>query len=158
MTDETRLTDQEWRRQTAIDLFNHVWKLIEKENRSVAENDEMVHAAHASRYHWGQVGTAVNLARGEWQISHVYAILNRPEAAAYHAQRCLDICTQNEIGDFDLAYAYEGMARALACAGDLSGADKYRRLARAAGEHVAEQEDRDLFLSDLAAEPWYELK
>jgi hypothetical protein len=37
-----------------------------------------VHSAHASRYHWGAAGDAdeaVNLARGEWPCSRVYAIL-----------------------------------------------------------------------------------
>jgi hypothetical protein len=27
----------------------------------------MIHAAHASRYHWSRAGTTVNLGRGEWQ-------------------------------------------------------------------------------------------
>ena len=72
----------------------------------------MLDAPHASRFHWGEVGTAVNLARGEWQVSHVYAVLNRAEPALYHARRCLAICEANAIGDFDLAYAYEAIARA----------------------------------------------
>ena len=37
----------------------------------------MIHAAHASRYHWSQVGTKANLARGEWQVSRVYTVLGR---------------------------------------------------------------------------------
>ena len=41
----------------------------------------MLHAAHASRFHWGEVGEPVNFARGEWQISRVYAVLGRPEPA-----------------------------------------------------------------------------
>jgi len=53
-------------RQLAVDLFNHTWELLDKSERTQAEADEMIHAAHASRYHWGLAGTAVNLARGEW--------------------------------------------------------------------------------------------
>ena len=64
-------------KQLAKDLFNHVWTLLEKERRTTAEDDEMIHAAHASRYHWGKVGEPVNLARGEWQCSRVYAVLGR---------------------------------------------------------------------------------
>jgi hypothetical protein len=37
----------------------------------------MLHAAHASRYRWGEVGVAVNLARGEWLGSRVYSVLGR---------------------------------------------------------------------------------
>ena len=45
----------------------------------------MIHAAHASRHHWAAVGTGVNLARGEWQISRVYVTLGRGEPALFHA-------------------------------------------------------------------------
>ncbi len=41
---------------------------------------------------------------GEWLISHVYAVLNRPEVALYHAQRCLDLCQESNVKDFDIAY------------------------------------------------------
>jgi DNA-binding transcriptional MerR regulator len=58
-------------RRLAVDLFNHTWTLIEKEERTPAEIDEMIHSAHASRYHWSKVGTGANLARGEWQVSRV---------------------------------------------------------------------------------------
>jgi len=101
----------------------------------------MIHAAHASRYHWGKIGAPVNFARGEWQISRVYSILKRFEAALYHAQRCLEICKGNKIGDFDLAYAYEALARA--------GKRKYLKLAREAGKKIRAKEDRDLFFRDL---------
>ena len=47
----------------------------------------MIHAAHASRYHWSQVGEPVNVAHGEWQCSHVYAALGRAEPALHHARR-----------------------------------------------------------------------
>jgi hypothetical protein len=40
-----------------------------------------------------------------------------PESAPYHAKRYLEVCKGNSIGSFDLAYAYEAMARAYAVAG-----------------------------------------
>ncbi len=39
------------------------------ENRSPTQDEEMVHTAHASRYHWEIVGTPLNQGRGEWLIS-----------------------------------------------------------------------------------------
>jgi DNA-binding transcriptional MerR regulator len=65
------------RRQLAVDLFNHVWSLLETPDRTPMQDDEMLHAAHASRFHWGEVGEPANLARGEWQCSRVYAVLGR---------------------------------------------------------------------------------
>src|SRR4051812_15436843 len=99
-------------RRLAVDLFNRTWELMDEPLRSAAQTDEMIHAAHASRYHWGVGGEPVNLARGEWQISRVYATLGRAEPALYHAQRSLDIVQANEIADFDLAFAHEALARA----------------------------------------------
>jgi DNA-binding transcriptional MerR regulator len=122
---------------------------LERPDRSLEENDRMVHAAHASRFHWGEVGEPVNLARGEWQISRVYSVLGRSEPAIFHADRCLQICRGNEIGDFDLAFAYEALARAHLVAGDRDAAARFG-LSREAGEHIAEEEDRDLLISDVA--------
>lgn len=63
--------DPATRRKLAADLFNHVWRLLETESRTPEQDDEMLHAAHASRYHWGEVGEGINLARGEWQCARV---------------------------------------------------------------------------------------
>ena len=103
----------------------------------------MLHAAHASRYHWGEVGGPERLARGEWQCSRVYCVLGRPEPALHHARRCLELCLEHGIGDFDLAFAYEALARSAALAGDPAESSRFARLAREAGAAIAEDEDRD---------------
>ncbi len=90
---------------------------------------------------------------GEWQISRVYAVLGRAPSALYHARRALDICRANNVGDFNLAYAYEANARAHAVAGDKAEAAKYAKLAREAGEKIAKDEDREWFFKDLATVP-----
>ena len=113
----------------------------------------MLHMAHASRYHWGQVGAPVNLSRGEWQCSRVYAVLGRPEPALYHARRGLEICRAYGIGDWDLAYAYESLARAHAVAGDKDQARTWTEQALAAAEDIAQDEDRELVLTDLESIP-----
>src|ERR1035437_5046991 len=73
-------------RTLAAQLFNETWRLMEREGHSQEEDDRMVHTAHASRYHWGQVPTATpaHLARGEWQASPVYSGLGRAGAATSH--------------------------------------------------------------------------
>ncbi|PWJ47582.1 DNA-binding transcriptional regulator, MerR family [Quadrisphaera granulorum] len=138
-------------RQLAVDLFNGVWRLMETEDRTPAQDDRMIHAAHASRYHWEQAGTAVNLARGEWQCSRVYAVLGRAEPALHHARRVLEICQENGIGDWDLAFAHEALARASAVANDDDAVRRHLADAQAAAEHIADPEDRALLESDLAS-------
>ena len=143
-------------RAIGIELFNRTWELMSKQDRSVEEDDAMLHMAHASAHHWraeGTGATANNLARSEWQVSRVYTVLGRGEPAGYHARRCLEICQANGIGDWDLAFAYEALARAASVAGDLAAADSWAEQARRAAEDIAEDEDRDLVLTDLATIP-----
>ncbi|MBA2553886.1 MAG: hypothetical protein H0V10_09385 [Geodermatophilaceae bacterium] len=140
-------------RRLSTDLFNGVWQLLEKEDRSIAEDDRMLHMAHASRFHWENVGTAANLARGEWQCSRVYAVLRRPEPALFHARRVIDHCKDNGIGDWDLAFGYEALARGHAVAGDVEAARAATEQALAAVEEIAEEDDRSLVLGDLETIP-----
>lgn len=100
-------------RQLGADLYNHTWTLLEKENRTRADDDELLSAAHASAYHWSRAGAGPeHAARSQWQISRVNAVLGRSAAAVYHAERCLEHCTENGVGDWDLASAYEALPRA----------------------------------------------
>ena len=142
-------------RLLAAQLFNETWRLMEQENRTPEDDDRMIHAAHASRYMWGLVpeATPANLARGEWQISRVYAVLGRAEPALYHAQRVLDICERRGIADWDLAFAYEAFARAHAVAGETGKTRYYTDQALAAAGDIADEEDRALVLADLETIP-----
>jgi DNA-binding transcriptional MerR regulator len=150
-SDDLLTTDTE--RRLAVSLFNGVWTLLETEDRSQADDDRMLHMAHASRYHWGQIGAPKNLARGEWQCSRVYAVLGRPEPALHHAQRVLDICAAHGIGDFDMAFAYEALARAHAVAGDAEAAREMTERALGAVEGIADDQDRAILLADLETIP-----
>ena len=142
--------DQAARRQLAADLFNHVWTLLDTDPRTPAQDVEMIHAAHASRHHWGEVGTPVNFARGEWQVSRVYSVLGRGEPALVHARLCLDTCVEHGIGDFDIAYAHEAMARAYRVLGDQAESTAHAEQARRATAGIADPEDREHAMEDIA--------
>lgn len=136
-------------KQLGIDLFNKTWDYLDKADRTREDDDAMLHMAHASRHHWGQVGEPVHFARGEWQISRVYATLKRAEPAIHHARRSLDLCLANGIADFDLAFAYEALARGYAVAGDKAGVDQNLKLGLAAAENIADKDDQDWTLQNL---------
>jgi len=144
-------------RRLGVDLFNHTWTLIEKADRTPAETDEMIHAAHASRYHWSKAGTTANLGRGEWQCSRVYATLGRGEPAVWHARRCVEYseaaAAVGEAESWDVPSSYEAMARALAVAGERAAAEEWRSRARAAVAAISEPEDRQIIEQDLATLP-----
>jgi hypothetical protein len=75
---------------------------------------------------------------------------SRGEPAIAHAQRCLELCKQHGLADWDIAYAYESLARAHQTAGHIADARKFKKLARAAGDQISEQEERDHFNDDYA--------
>ena len=124
---------------------------METEDRSAAQDDRMLHMAHASRYHWEQVGNAANLARGEWLCSRVYAVLRRPEPALHHGRRVLALCEEHSLADWDLAFAHEAIARASG-PGRATPAARGGDPGRPCGA-VADDEDRELLERDLATIP-----
>lgn len=145
--------DKRLHRKIGADLFNYTWSLIDRERRSKEENDEMLHAAHASRYHWGHAGGPLNRSIGEWQISRVYAVLNRPEPAHFHGQRALEIARRSHLAPFYLAYAYEALARAASLAGRRKDRNQYYRAAQRVGSRVRDPDDRRMLREDLATIP-----
>jgi DNA-binding transcriptional MerR regulator len=147
------ILDADQHRQMGAQLFNHVWTLLEMEDRSPGQDDEMLHAAHASRWHWGQAAATnirQRLAVGEWQCSRVYAVLDRPEPALHHARRCVELAEGEGIEDWALAASYEAMARASRVAGDRRAFEEWRERARTATAAIAEEEDREVIENDLA--------
>lgn len=137
-------------RRLAAALFNRVWTLLDKPDRSAADDDEMIHAAHASRHHWGTAGEPVHWARGEWQCSRVYAVLGRSEPALYHAERCLTLTAQYGLGPFDAGAAHEAIARSYRVAGDAAGTAEHVALARAESARITDAEDQAILDADLA--------
>jgi DNA-binding transcriptional MerR regulator len=148
--------DKATQRQLGVDLYNSTWTLIEKADRTPAETDEMIHRAHASRWHWARVGEPVNLARGEWLCSRVYATLGRGEPALWHARRCVEIneAIPAETREaWDLPAAYEAMARASFASGDTASGALWKAKASEALAAVPESDDREPIEQDLATLP-----
>jgi tetratricopeptide (TPR) repeat protein len=140
-------------RSLGVALYNDTWRLLEKE-RTLEEDDEMLHQAHASAYHWLKAPECEpkNRARGEWMCSRVYAVLGRPEPALHHAERCLGITEGNaeHMDEFDLPFAYEALARAHGVNGNSDEAAACEQRARETAKGIADEEDREIVLGDLA--------
>lgn len=131
-------------RETAAKCFNSTWDYLEKTKRTREDDRQMLLLAHASRHHWGLVGTARNRMVGEWQISRVYADLGQPELSMNFAKAALDTCKKNSLPEF-LASAYEGLARAYTVSHDLKSAGESIAKARGTLELVKDKEDMEIF-------------
>ncbi len=148
------MTDLDHRR-LGVDLYNATWELLERDDRSPADDDAMLGRAYASLYHWSQVPQvrAANLGRGHWLVSRVHAVLALPDAAAHHAARYVAIAREGGVDDWDLAAAFEASARAAAVGGDFEAADRFEAQAREALTSVGDAEDREVVEADLATLP-----
>ncbi len=136
-------------RKLAVDNFNGTWDYIDKADRSEEDIDNMISSAHASLYHWKQIGTPLNFARGHWQVSHVYALANMGESALYHAKQTYQLCIDNDITDFDLAFAFEALSRAHKVLNNVDKQKEFKELAAKQAENISKKEDRDYFLTTI---------
>ncbi len=137
-------------RAQAVALFNHAWSLLDLPERTPAEEFDLIHCTHASRWHWGRAGGPQEWAIGEWQCARTYAVLGRHEPATVHAQRCLDLCAEHELGGYIVASAHEALARAHMVRGDLGAARVERDLAAELAAGLDDLEDRAVVEGDLA--------
>lgn len=139
----------ETEKELAIRLFNETWDLIERKDRQPEDDFSMLHKAHASVYHWSQSGTSLEIARGEWQVSRVNAILGKGESALFHAQRSLQLCLDNSFGGFDLAFGYEACARSWLLLKDVNQARIFRQKGIEACDAISDPDDKSYTLSAL---------
>ena len=131
-------------------LFNRTWELLVKKRRTRAEEEELLLAAHGSRYHWSRVGRPLNFSIGEWQLSRVYSTLGRAEPALFHGRRSLEMALRHGLGAFYVAYGYEALARASTVAGKARASRRYAALARRAEKRIRSSRERKMLDDDLA--------
>jgi hypothetical protein len=140
------LDETEFHRDIAKRSFNKAWDILDKKQRSADDERQMLHLAHASRYHWDIAGTPSNQAVGDWQISRIYAALSQPSLSLLFAKSSLETCEKNNLQDI-LPSAYEGMARAYAISGDPKAAREQISKSRELLSKLTglDEEDRRIF-------------
>jgi uncharacterized protein YndB with AHSA1/START domain len=147
--------DKDLHRRLGIEGNNETYELLGRSDRTADDDTRMVHMAHSAAHHWYVAGDQTNWARAEYLVSRVHAFVGRAEPALFHAERCAAHVDAAGLADFDLAYAHEARARALACAGRLDEARAEKATAEAVV--VADPEDRAIVEADLKDGPWYGL-
>jgi hypothetical protein len=133
-----------------VEYFNKTWNIIDKTNRTNEEDIQMINFAHASRLHW-ELSDCSDLkkARGDWQISRVYNILNMGESALTFGFESLRLIEKNNYGDFDLVFAYETIALAYKVLGNNQKKKLYLDLAYKNLVNVKNKDDKEYCESEL---------
>jgi hypothetical protein len=141
----------------AVECNNRAWDLLEKAERSPAETDAMVHAAHAACLHWSHAGKEIHRLRALFLLASVYAELGNASACSAYADECLALANAKPEGckDFDMAFALEGVARACALRGDLSAAIAHKEHAQQLAAAIENAEDRKIVEQSLASRNWH---
>lgn len=142
-----------WQRFFAVECNNRAWDLASQPARSTEEADEMLYAAYAAAYHWKFAGQGVNHARADITLAHVHALLGQGDFALQYAQRSLAFFESHPSADWDIAFATMEVAFAAAVAGNSELHADYYRMARQLGDNIAEEEDRKIFLAEIARIP-----
>ncbi len=141
-----------------IELNIQTWKLLEQDELTDKDKRRMEQFALGSLYHWhrSMKFAPVNAQRGHWMLARVYAVTGEPEKSLEQAKICMALTQELNLGDFDLGYAHEALARALAANGNPEAASTTYRAAISVP--IAGEEDQRVFLGDLKAEPWFGLE
>ena len=148
---EELTVEQKMHNYMAIEMNIQTWNLLTKEDRNPQESTKMIYCALASKYHWlkSPYFKPVNEQRAEWLLSRVFCEINNGEKALYYAEKCLELTKINDFKDFDLAYAYEAMARANGVLQNEKELARYYKLAKKSGRKISNEDDKKLFFDDL---------
>jgi uncharacterized protein YndB with AHSA1/START domain len=145
--------DGSWHRAQAVEANNAAWELLDDDARGADGDEELLRRAYAAAYHWQRAAGAgpANEARACYLVAKALLATRQPEAALRAAQRCLRVCREHDLADFDLAYAHEARARALRSLG--RDGEAAAAWAAATAVPVADSEDRAVVEADFAGYP-----
>jgi hypothetical protein len=142
-----------WQKRFAVACNNRAWQLIEQGRRTPAESHELLHAAHASAWHWARVGTELNGARAQMLLGMAHALAGDGSLALRYAMSAFNYFNEHEAPDWEQAFAHAVLAAAAAAAGDPGlHAEHYAEAARL-DDAIADPEDRAVFLRSFTQVP-----
>ncbi len=140
---------QTWHRTFAPRAFNQTWALLDLDEPTREEEEEMLASSFAQRYHWYQAGTPRQRAIADWQVSRVAAVLGYADLALRFGERSLATCLDNDLDAFVTGFAHEAIARAAADVDDIETFTEHLEAARVKLADIEDPEDRDVLEADL---------
>lgn len=142
-----------WQRRLAAQANNRAWRLSESTTRSPAENEEMLHAAHAAMHLWSIVGNENNKAHASQLLAHVHALLGQRKPAAAYQAPAWAYFRSGEREAWEVALTHAVAANVAACGRDDVAHRRHYLEAQALIEALPDPEDRAILLASLAVVP-----
>lgn len=139
-----------WSRTFAPRAFNRTWEYLDADQLTREDEEDMLAAALAQRYHWYEVGSERNRSIADWQVSRVAVVLGYADLGRRFGERSLEIVVEYDLDPFVRGFAHEAIARAAASVDDVETFTEHLELARAALAEIEDEEDREVLAADLA--------
>jgi hypothetical protein len=158
---ERMVDERELHRWFGVHLNNATWAALDKGDVDAGSppiaQERLLYGAYASAYHWLEAGTPIHQARAEHLVARTALRVGRPEVALAHARRSLELVEGHpDLAEpWDLAFALEALARALAATGDLAGGRDALDRCEAATAAIADPEERAVVESELGRGEWF---
>ena len=154
MTVELNPEDEpKWRRRLGSGANNRAWTLAEQLSRTREDDDEMLHAAHASAYLWSTVGNAQNAALANLLLGQVHALLGSAAPAARFSRSASEFFTGRDSEPWELALTHAVAANAAHCSGNAQSHQTEYAAAVRAIETIADAEEREIILATMRVVP-----
>jgi hypothetical protein len=133
---------QAWHKQLAMLCNNRAWALS-GQDRTAAEDREMLTTAHTSAYHWALVGTELNRMRATALLAQVHAFLGHGETSFALATDMRNyFLGRAETPDWELAFTHVIYAHSACVAGRPELHAVAYQAAVAAMALIVDEEDR----------------
>jgi hypothetical protein len=152
MPQPTEADPQAWRRWLAMQANNRGWDLSVQE-RTAAEDREMLDAAHASAWLWAPIGTELNRMRSTMLLAEVTALVGDTSRALVLASEMRAYFLSHETPDWEIALTHVITAHCAARAGERELHREAFESSIAAIAKIAEAEDRAIVEKTFAHVP-----
>jgi hypothetical protein len=139
-----------WNHTFAPRAFNEAWALLDLDDLTREDEEAMLAATFAQRYHWYQAGAPRNQAIADWQVSRVAAVLGYADLALRFGERSLATCLDHDLDAFVTGFAHEAIARAAADVDDVETFTEHLEAAKEKLTEIEDPEERDVLEADLA--------
>ncbi|MES9939881.1 MAG: hypothetical protein ABW104_15880 [Candidatus Thiodiazotropha sp. 6PLUC2] len=135
----------------SVECFNKCWEYIDKESRSVEDNEEMILLASTSLWSWKNRSdcTPQNLSTAYWQMERVHCLSGNLQIAEEYGKRNVEISKKHQLPPFFLGYAYENLVQCSVLSNNLQEAKAYLQLAKEQLERIKIESNRELLSADL---------
>lgn len=142
--------EEAWHQRFGPQAFNRAWELLDREDLSRVEEEELLASTFAQRYHWYAAGEPRNRAIADWQVSRVAAVLGYADLARRFGERSLELSQAHGLGPFLEGFAHEAIARAAAVVDDVETFTHHLNAAKTLISEITDDEERETLEADLA--------